>query len=544
MTAPLVSREDLVTGARFLWRLPGFLRHPITAEQAGAILLRRIEHRERDFLDLVRRTIYGKFPSPYRALLRRAGCEYGDLEQLVNRDGVEEALGTLLRQGVYLTVAEMKGRRPVVRGRHTVVIASEELQNPFVATHMRSQTGGSRGPGAPVALSLALIREMAVNSGLVAAARGEQDWAHAVWLAPGGDAINKLLRYAVSGMVPDRWFSPIDLRARGLHPRYRWSARLLQWGARLANVRLPQPTHVPIDQAVTIARWMAEELCGGRTSHLITMASSAVRVCEAAAEAGIDLHGGQFTLTGEPTTASRLASIRRVGAEAQPFYATMEAGIIGLGCLAADIPDDVHLFHDRLAVIAAGNAGEGFGLPARALFVSTLQAMGTPVILLNASLGDQAVISRRACGCPLESLGWRTHLHTIRSYEKLTAGGMTFLDTDLVRVLEEILPARFGGGPTDYQLIEEEVANGRPRLRVLVHPRVGPVDDQAVVGAFLESLSARSGAERVMALVWQDAKLLRVERHPPLTTVSGKILHLHSERPREGPSRGRDVVGS
>jgi hypothetical protein len=57
-------------------------------------------------------------------------------------------------------------------------------------------------------------------------------------------------------------------------------------------------------------------------------------------------------------------------------------------------------------------------------------------------------------------LGWTTHLRDIRSQEKLTAGGMTFLDTDLIRVLEEVLPARFGGAPTDYQLVEEEAEEG------------------------------------------------------------------------------------
>lgn len=57
-----------------------------------------------------------------------------------------------------------------------------------------------------------------------------------------------------------------------------------------------------------------------------------------------------------------------------------------------------------------------------------------------------------------ERLGWTLHLHGIRSVEKLTAAGMTFLDSDVIRVLEEVLPGRFGGGPTHYQLVEEEDA--------------------------------------------------------------------------------------
>jgi hypothetical protein len=46
--------------------------------------------------------------------------------------------------------------------------------------------------------------------------------------------------------------------------------------------------------------------------------------------------------------------------------------------------------------------------------------------------------------------GWTRHLHTVRSFEKLTVGGMNLLDLDLIGILDEMLPARFGGGPTHY----------------------------------------------------------------------------------------------
>jgi hypothetical protein len=58
-----------------------------------------------------------------------------------------------------------------------------------------------------------------------------------------------------------------------------------------------------------------------------------------------------------------------------------------------------------------------------------------PMILLNVSLGDQAVMGERECSCPMQSAGWTTHLHTIRSFEKLTVAGMAFLDRDVVRIL-------------------------------------------------------------------------------------------------------------
>jgi hypothetical protein len=52
------------------------------------------------------------------------------------------------------------------------------------------------------------------------------------------------------------------------------------------------------------------------------------------------------------------------------------------------------------------------------------------------------------------------------------------------------------------------------------------------VATFLKALAARSDAERIMGLVWQEAGLVAVERRPPLATASGKILHLHVESPR------------
>jgi hypothetical protein len=112
---------------------------------------------------------------------------------------------------------------------------------------------------------------------------------------------------------------------------------------------------------------------------------------------------------------------------------------------------------------------------------------------------------------------------------------MTFLDTDVVRVLEEVLPARFGGSPAHYQLLEEENADGGPRLRLLVHPSLGPLDPSQVAEAFLDGIGAGPGAERVMGLHWRRAGYLGVERRAPLTTPSAKILHLHVQRTSAGP---------
>src|SRR5262249_43748526 len=258
-----------------------------------------------------------------------------------------------------------------------------------------------------------------------------------------------------------------------------------------------------------ILRWMADARRAGGTPHLYTLVSPAVRLSQAAQAAGVDLAGAEFTVTGEPLTGPRLAAIHGVGAEARPTYASAEAGAIGEGCLHRDAPDDVHVLRDRLAVIRP--EGQPGLLPDSALLISSLRPVG-PFTFLNVSLGDQAEMSERRCGCSLEAVGWTTHLRAIRSEEKLTAWGMSFLDSDVVRVLEEPLPARFGGGPTHYQLVEDAEPNGTPRVRLLIHPAVGAVDPDCVVAVFLEAIAAGRGAGRVASLVWTQAGAVRVER--------------------------------
>jgi hypothetical protein len=150
-----------------------------------------------------------------------------------------------------------------------------------------------------------------------------------------------------------------------------------------------------------------------------------------------------------------------------------------------------------------------------------------PLALLNVSLGDRAVLESRACGCPFERIGWATHLHTVRSDEKLTIGGMNLPDVDLVGLLEDVLPARFGGGPTHYQLIDEEGDDGHRRLRLAVHPAVGPLDTRAVADAFLTAIGQSSAVARLTELLWREAGVLSVDRRVPESGNSGKILHVH-----------------
>jgi hypothetical protein len=104
---------------------------------------------------------------------------------------------------------------------------------------------------------------------------------------------------------------------------------------------------------------------------------------------------------------------------------------------------------------------------------------------------------------------------------------MAFLDFDVVKLLEEELPRHFGGTATDYQLVETEDFNGEPELHLLIHPDVGVLDNDRIEQFFFNTLSRGFGVQRVMGIAWRDANILKIERRAPLTTASGKILHLH-----------------
>jgi hypothetical protein len=226
----VTSLGDLVTGARLLAQLPSLLRRPIRVEEARPILRRRLERREADFLGLAKLAIFDYPESPYRQLLGLAGCEYGDLVRLVHQDGVEGALRRLLREGVYLTVDEFKGRCPVRRGAASIEVGLRGLRNPRAKALISGETSGSRGARAPVPIDVAWVRDWAVDECRDADPRGGLGWTHGRWAVPGGASVAFILLFAAIGTPPVRWFSPIDPDSPALDSRYRWTARLLHWG--------------------------------------------------------------------------------------------------------------------------------------------------------------------------------------------------------------------------------------------------------------------------------------------------------------------------
>ena len=108
----------------------------------------------------------------------------------------------------------------------------------------------------------------------------------------------------------------------------------------------------------------------------------------------------------------------------------------------------------------------------------------------------------------------------------MTSEGMNYSGTDLFALLENIIPSEFGGAPGDYQLVEEEDDQGQTRLSLVVHPAVGPVDEEKLLSRLQRLLAQGSPNNRFMATVWKEAGTFRVKREAPYASDRGKILPL------------------
>jgi hypothetical protein len=246
----------------------------------------------------------------------------------------------------------------------------------------------------------------------------------------------------------------------------------------------------------------------------------------------------------EPLSAARRRPIEAAGARALPGYAAVDISSIAYACAAGSDPDDLHLCLDRYAVVERSRPVFEHGPGVDALLLTTLSPHA-PKIALNAEPGDSARIEQRQCGCLLGEIGLTTHLSDLRSFEKLSSEGTSFARGNVLQILEEVLPARFGGSALDYQLVEEEAPSGAMLLILRVHPRVGPLDEAAVRAVLLQELGRGGMVDRYQASLVKRARSIVVRRLAPLSTRAGKVLPFHLARAAgtEGESETRAGVG-
>ena len=452
---------------------------------------------------------------------------------MVHSDGIESTLHTLRKAGVYASIEEFKGKKELVRGTKVFKFKESDFVNPLVSRHLEASSSGTRSARTRTDYDFDFLTEGWACSDAVRFDAYELTRVPlAMWIPilPGcGPAW--LLSLTKGDCTPVRWFSPVE--KAGIQPslRSRMGNNYIVHAGRAFGAKLPIPEYVAPSDASMVARWMADTVQQSGGCCLGTYTSLAVRVCQAARTNGIDIRGAVFIVGGEPITAAKRREIESAGAVLYPEYTFMEAGLVGYGCTNPNAVDEVHLAMDTVALVQYPRQVQHAETTVDAFLFTTLLP-SAPRIMLNVESGDYGVIEDRQCGCKFQELGLTRHLHTIRGFDKLSGEGVTFVGTDMVRILESLLPARFGGSSTDYQMIEEEDERVQTRISICVSPDVGELDEAEVIRTILDGLAKSTDARRMMARIWSDANTLRVIRQQPIMTAMGKVLPLHIRKSR------------
>ncbi len=515
--APLLSTAYGLL--RFATGLKPFLRESISVETAKAVIRQRMAGRDRAFLDILEHAIFDNPRSPYLKLFRAAGCELGDVRILAEREGVEGTLQKLFHAGIYVAFAEFKGRKPAIRGSQTFLFRDTDFDNPLITPHYHADSSGSRGKPTRIMIDLDYLADRAPLWCVWFAAH-ELLSSPLIFLTPYYPGmVNLQLICAKFGNRFVRWF----ITAGGGSVTYRLVSAYVHVLARRAG-SFPKPEFVSTRDIYKVGEYLVGMAQAGLRPCVNSSASDAIRVCLSMQERGKSLQGVTFLLGYEPLTPARREAIEASGANISMTYGFSEGGTIGQQCPYPTAADDVHVAADAFALIHRRRRLDEEGIDA--LLLTALRP-ASPKVMLNTEIGDHAVMERRVCGCLFEELGYGQHLHTIRSFEKLTGAGVTFVGADIFHILEEVLPQRFGGTVTDYQLVETEDDRGLPRYHLLVSPDVGDLDERAVVVEFLKGLGKVRIQYRFMVNQWTDADVLRVVRRRPIPTGRGKMLPFH-----------------
>ncbi|HUQ47924.1 MAG TPA: hypothetical protein VM053_06715 [Gemmatimonadaceae bacterium] len=520
---------------QFALGLRRFLKNPPQLEAARAEVDRNLRNRESNFLRIAQHGIYDNPRSPYLKLLRNSGVEFGDLAAMTEANGLDDTLRALRAKDIYVSFEEFKGRTPIVRGSFTLDVSDKDFDNPRLRSFYEGQTSGSTGAGTRVAMDLehmsAMMNECMVYMSMVK----DLDVPIAVWfpVLPASSGLMSILMCRCLGLKTEKWFTPVTAEKMTIPFKYRMATEYARGMARLFGVPVPSPEPVSIADAGKVALWAHEQAKESGSCIVVTYVSLGVRISVAAQEMGLDMKGVRFVGAGEPPTPAKVRAICKSGATFMSSYGFTEGGVVGLSCRNPLGENDLHLFRDAWGLIQSPVQVPGSTLVVDA-FCFTALLPTVPKIIFNVELDDYGILDQRDCGCPMQAAGFPDHVRDIFSFRKLTGEGMTLVGSTMLRIMEEVLPTKFGGTALDYQLVEEEDENGFTRLTFVVSPKVGTVDERHLIDTVLDEVSRDSPGADLARAVWRDAGTLRVRREDPTWSTLGKLLSLRPAKRNAG----------
>ncbi|MBC7791095.1 MAG: hypothetical protein H7Z74_14205 [Anaerolineae bacterium] len=509
----------------FPLRVRSFLRKAGRLDRAEADLRDSIATRETRFLALLAQTQAPGSRSPYAKLLRHAGTTLEDVRELVHQEGLEGALRRLADAGVYLAASELKGKTDVTRGSLSFCLNPEDIR--LSRDGFASQSSGTSNQPQRLTTSFEWLAQETPAVGTFILAHSLQTHRHAAFepVLPGVAGMMYMLKLARLGIPCVRWFA----RAMPFSNRFEQAyfmiiAHELSLMGTLFGPGFARPQTTPEHQIDRIVRWIADCRAKGEKSCVRTVASNAARIARTGTAMGVSLEGVTFMASGEPMTEAKRSVIDASGARTTVLYGFEPGGVwVGQGCPTPLYGDEMHVSLNTLAVIHSPRLVAYGDAAVHPLLFTTLHPSASR-FLLNAENGDYAQLAERDCGCVMQRAGLTLHIHAVRSYEKLTSEGLNFPIDDLIEIIERRLPAEFGGGPYDYQLVEEEGTGAQTMITLRIHPQVGVVDEAGVMARLIDELGRTDEKQRFMTEVWRQARSFNVQRVPPITSARGKTL--------------------
>ncbi len=481
-------------------------------------------NREARFLDTIGKVVFSNPAHPYYEMFRLAGCTWHDLANSIWRDGLEPTLERLYQSGVWLDHDEFKGVKPIVRAGRHIPSSPYSFRNPLIRGLIEASSGGSRSRGTqiPRGVEDLVTREDQENLRRQEFSLTERILVEVRPILPSTTGLNPSMRSARLGQPVEKWFVPGGSWRSSAH--YRVATYALVLWAKALGASVPIPSQLPWNDFSPVADWIARRRKEGRACAIGSNASGGVRIARAALDLGLDIRGTLFLMHGEALSEAKAAVIREAGCESSSHYGTSEIGTIGGGCRDMTNRSCTHVFRDAVAVIGVPRVAPFSGVEVNALLFSTLYP-AAPHVFINADMQDCGVIEKADCDCTYSRMGFTDQIRDIYSYGKLTGFGITLLGGDMVRLLEDVLPRRLGGGPGDCQLTEREAEVGT-RLTLRISPRLKVESVEHAKECFLSELARIYGGSLAVR-TWAHAEAIEVILEEPYATRAGKVLPLH-----------------
>jgi hypothetical protein len=512
-------------GVRLTAGVRDYVRQPVPSDPVSRIA-RQLENRETGWLQLVRKTVFDQPQNPYRRMFELAGCDFVDLSHEVRSKGLERTLTSLRSNGVFLTHQELKGKQAIVRNGREIPADKNSFDHPYLRSGVPSRSGGSRSEGTQTMVSAAC--KVYRDGYYLLAAREFDLWNRAEIqlkpILPGTAGLGCSLSYARVGVSDrnSRWFAFGGPRSDSLH--FRLLTHFLVLTARTYGVKAPFPISLPANDFSRVAEYIACLKKRELASAVGSFTSPGVRVAAAAKERGMDISGTLFLVSGEPLTEGKRRVIESTGSRVYSRYHISEVGPVGYACAQMNSGNCVHLFEDAVAVINHRQKAPLCDVEVDSLLFTTLLPQ-SPKILINVDMDDVGRVESVQCDCVYGRLGLGKMISGIHSIGKLTGHGMSLAGTEIVQLLEQVLPQQFGGLPTDYQLVEVET-DSQTQLVLRVRPEACSTPPQVIRDFFLREVQS-CYAGHLASRVWRHAAALQVVSAAPLATSDGKILSLH-----------------